>query len=278
MIPEQEQAASRTTAEALAGLIRESGCTVALTGAGVSVPSGIPDFRTPGKGLWEKVDPMSVATIDAFHRDTKRFWDFYRPRFHMLTDKEPNAAHEALAERDRGSGAAVRRRRPLAVRRLLARGPSGRRPPRAHPGRWREAGDRDPELDPVRLGGRRAPRRRRGRGAELRAGGARVAARHLTRPGSGGAAGRARRCRASRRVRRRARSTARLQAPPGPLRRCSPGAPRGRRGPSPGPPRRLPREARRAALPGRRGAEAPPPGDAPVRGRPGLSTAASRRR
>ncbi|HXF01116.1 MAG TPA: NAD-dependent deacylase [Solirubrobacterales bacterium] len=87
--------------EELAALIRESGSTVALTGAGVSVPSGIPDFRTPGKGLWEKVDPMSVATIDAFHRDTKGFWDFYRPRFHMLTDKLPNPAHEALAELER---------------------------------------------------------------------------------------------------------------------------------------------------------------------------------
>ncbi len=94
----------RATADAvgeLAELIRHSESTVALTGAGVSVPSGIPDFRTPGKGLWEKVDPMSVATIDAFHRDTKRFWDFYRPRFHMLTDKQPNPAHEALAELER---------------------------------------------------------------------------------------------------------------------------------------------------------------------------------
>jgi NAD-dependent deacetylase len=92
---------SRAAAERLAELIRESGCTVALTGAGVSVPSGIPDFRTPGKGLWEKVDPMSVATIDAFHRDTKRFWDFYRPRFHMLSDVQPNPAHEVLAELER---------------------------------------------------------------------------------------------------------------------------------------------------------------------------------
>ena len=71
---------------------------MALTGAGISVPSGIPDFRTPGEGLWERVDPMEVATIDAFHSDTKRFWDFYRPRFHALADKAPNAAHEALAE------------------------------------------------------------------------------------------------------------------------------------------------------------------------------------
>ena len=58
----------------LAELIRESGCTVALTGAGISVPSGIPDFRTPGEGIWEKVDPMEVAHIDAFRRDPGRFW------------------------------------------------------------------------------------------------------------------------------------------------------------------------------------------------------------
>jgi NAD-dependent deacetylase len=85
----------------LARLLRESRRTVALTGAGISVPSGIPDFRSPGEGLWEKVDPMEVAHIDAFHRDTRRFWDFYRPRFAMLTDKRPNAAHAALAELER---------------------------------------------------------------------------------------------------------------------------------------------------------------------------------
>jgi NAD-dependent deacetylase len=90
-----------SAAEELAGLIAASDRVVALTGAGVSVPSGIPDFRTPGKGLWAKVDPMAVATIDAFHDDTKRFWDFYRPRFHDLADKEPNPAHTVLAELER---------------------------------------------------------------------------------------------------------------------------------------------------------------------------------
>ena len=90
-----------TAAEDLAALIRESECTVALSGAGISVPSGIPDFRTPGAGIWEKVDPMTVATIDAFHQDTRRFWEFYRPRFHALSDKLPNPAHEALAELER---------------------------------------------------------------------------------------------------------------------------------------------------------------------------------
>src|SRR5688500_9414221 len=96
------QAAARNAetggAERLAKLIREAGRTVALTGAGLSVPSGIPDFRTPGTGLWENVDPMEVAHIDAFHRDTARFWSFYRPRFEQLGAKEPNAAHAALAE------------------------------------------------------------------------------------------------------------------------------------------------------------------------------------
>jgi NAD-dependent deacetylase len=86
------------TVERLAELLRDSRCTVALTGAGISVPSGIPDFRSPGTGLWENVDPMEVAHIDVFRRDPKRFWSYYRPRFGMLSDKRPNPAHAALAE------------------------------------------------------------------------------------------------------------------------------------------------------------------------------------
>ena len=89
------------SAESLAELIRESRCTVALTGAGVSVPSGIPDFRTPETGLWANVDPMEVAHIDVFERDPARFWSYYRPRFQSLGDKRPNPAHEALAELER---------------------------------------------------------------------------------------------------------------------------------------------------------------------------------
>ncbi len=88
-------------AERLAELIRGSSSTVALTGAGISVPSGIPDFRSPGEGLWEKVDPMEVAHIDAFRRDPAKFWSFYRPRLLSLGDVEPNDAHRALAELER---------------------------------------------------------------------------------------------------------------------------------------------------------------------------------
>jgi NAD-dependent deacetylase len=62
------------------------------------VPSGIPDFRSPGTGLWENVDPMEVAHIDVFRRDPGRFWSYYRPRFGMLSEKQPNPAHAALAE------------------------------------------------------------------------------------------------------------------------------------------------------------------------------------
>ncbi len=80
----------------LADLLVESSSAVALTGAGISVPSGIPDFRTPGTGLWENVDPMEVAHIDAWRSDPDRFWQFYGERFASLVDKRPNAAHMAL--------------------------------------------------------------------------------------------------------------------------------------------------------------------------------------
>jgi NAD-dependent deacetylase len=98
---EREVTTPTATASRLAELIGESACTVALTGAGVSVPSGIPDFRTPESGLWENVDPMEVAHIDVFERDPARFWSYYRPRFHALGDKRPNGAHSALAELER---------------------------------------------------------------------------------------------------------------------------------------------------------------------------------
>jgi NAD-dependent deacetylase len=80
----------------LAELIRAAGSVVALTGAGVSVPSGIPDFRSPGTGLWERVDPMEVAHIDVFHDDPERFWSFYGARFAALEHKQPNSVHRAL--------------------------------------------------------------------------------------------------------------------------------------------------------------------------------------
>ncbi len=90
-----------TKAERVADLLRSSERAVVLTGAGISVPSGIPDFRSPGTGLWENVDPMEVAHIDAWRRDPDRFWSFYGQRFASLTDKVPNEAHHVIAELER---------------------------------------------------------------------------------------------------------------------------------------------------------------------------------
>jgi len=90
-----------TQAQRVADLLRNADRAVVLTGAGISVPSGIPDFRSPGTGLWENVDPMEVAHIDAWRRDPDRFWSFYSQRFVSLVDKEPNEAHVAVAELER---------------------------------------------------------------------------------------------------------------------------------------------------------------------------------
>jgi NAD-dependent deacetylase len=81
----------------LAALIRDNQPCVALTGAGVSTESGIPDFRSP-TGMWTQFDPLEYATIGAFRRDSEKVWRFYAPRFAMLTEAEPNPAHRALAE------------------------------------------------------------------------------------------------------------------------------------------------------------------------------------
>jgi NAD-dependent deacetylase len=87
---------SRASQLRLAELLHAADSAVALTGAGVSVPSGIPDFRSPGTGLWEVVDPMEVAHIDVFRSEPERFWRFYGERFATLGHKRPNAVHRAL--------------------------------------------------------------------------------------------------------------------------------------------------------------------------------------
>jgi NAD-dependent deacetylase len=84
----------------LSDLIRDNQPCVALTGAGVSTESGIPDFRS-ADGIWAQYDPMEYASIEAFRRDPVKVWEFYGRRLGALLDAKPNAAHESLAELER---------------------------------------------------------------------------------------------------------------------------------------------------------------------------------
>lgn len=81
----------------LANWLKESQSAYALTGAGVSTDSGIPDFRGSG-GLWTKLDPMEVASSRALHDHPRDFFDFWTGRFSKLDEASPNITHETLAE------------------------------------------------------------------------------------------------------------------------------------------------------------------------------------
>lgn len=81
-----------------AHLIKNARHAVALTGAGISTPSGIPDFRSPGSGLWEQVDPMVIASLWGFMEHPQAFYDWFRPLAKLMFTAQPNPAHLALAE------------------------------------------------------------------------------------------------------------------------------------------------------------------------------------
>ncbi|MBV5317025.1 MAG: NAD-dependent deacylase [Desulfobulbaceae bacterium] len=80
-----------------AAILRASAKPAALTGAGISVGSGIPDFRSPD-GLWSVFSPEEYATLKVFYRQPAKAWELYRALGKVLLGKKPNPAHRALAE------------------------------------------------------------------------------------------------------------------------------------------------------------------------------------
>ncbi|MEW6239467.1 MAG: NAD-dependent deacylase [Chloroflexota bacterium] len=92
-IPSQTQ----TAIEFAADLFRQAERAVALTGAGFSTPSGIPDFRSEGTGLWSRDEPMEVASLSTFRTHPETFFAWFRPLVGQIFNAKPNAAHLALA-------------------------------------------------------------------------------------------------------------------------------------------------------------------------------------
>lgn len=84
----------------VANLLARSRYTVVLTGAGISVESGIPDFRS-ASGLWSRFDPMEYGHIDSFRASPAKVWRMLLEMDRLLCDAAPNPAHFALAELER---------------------------------------------------------------------------------------------------------------------------------------------------------------------------------
>lgn len=84
-----------------ARMMRDARCPVALTGAGISTLSGIPDFRSAGSGLWDNAEATAVASLSAFRHTPERFFEWVRPLAGCMLHARPNAAHAALAALER---------------------------------------------------------------------------------------------------------------------------------------------------------------------------------
>ena len=90
--------AASTALEDSAKLFRNAKRVVILSGAGISTPSGIPDFRSEGTGLWSSDEAMKVASLETFRTHPEIFFDWFRPLARQIFNAQPNPAHKALSE------------------------------------------------------------------------------------------------------------------------------------------------------------------------------------
>ncbi|MBL8116310.1 MAG: NAD-dependent deacylase [Anaerolineae bacterium] len=80
-----------------ADLLLQAQYAIAFTGAGISTPSGVPDFRSPNSGIWKNVDPLAVASMYGFRQNPAAFYNWIYPLAELTLHARPNPAHEMLA-------------------------------------------------------------------------------------------------------------------------------------------------------------------------------------
>lgn len=106
-VNEMDENGNQTKIEQVAEILLQRPFCVALTGAGLSTQSGLLDFRSPGKGLWERIEKMpdsmsAVMTLQGFKEKPEAFYSHFRSFLGMILSAKPNPAHIALAELEAG--------------------------------------------------------------------------------------------------------------------------------------------------------------------------------
>src|SRR5690625_4271599 len=86
------------TLEKFLELLRNASYTIVFTGAGMSTESGLPDFRSKDRGLWEKFNPDELANVNALLHNAEEFTNFYQYRLSEVNKYQPHDGHKILAD------------------------------------------------------------------------------------------------------------------------------------------------------------------------------------
>lgn len=94
---------SQTRIEAAHEMLAKSRSITVITGAGISAESGIPTYRTDD-GLWNQYRAEDFSSVEAFEKDPKTVWAWYKDRREIMGKAQPNAGHKALATLEHNHG------------------------------------------------------------------------------------------------------------------------------------------------------------------------------